>query len=178
MRIILVFTLLLWAQAGKGQQRFFVDKASVTFFSDGVIEDIAAENNKVTSIFDAGQGEIAYLMNIKDFQFEKKLMQVHFNEKYMESEKYPKASFQGKLVGFNNTISGVQNVKAVGKLTIHGVTRDVELPGTAEIKNNQLSLKSKFTVKLLDYNIKVPQIVWQNIAQQVEVTVDFNYRPL
>ena len=178
MRIILLFTLLVWAQAGQGQQRFFVDKASVSFFSDGVIEDIAAENNKVTSIFDAGQGEIAYLMNIKDFQFEKKLMQVHFNEKYMESEKYPKASFQGKIVGFDSSVSGVQNVKAVGKLTIHGVTRDVQLPGTAELKNSQLSLKSKFTVKLLDYNIKVPQIVWQNIAQQVEVTVDFNYRPL
>jgi hypothetical protein len=178
MRIMILFTVLLWSQAGNGQQRFFVDKASVSFFSDGVIEDIAAENNKVTSIFDAGQGEIAYLMNIKDFQFEKKLMQVHFNEKYMESEKYPKASFQGKIVGFNNAVAGIQNVKAVGKLTIHGVTRDVEFPGTAEMKNNQLSLKSKFTVKLLDYNIKVPQIVWQNIAQQVEVTVDFNYRPL
>jgi hypothetical protein len=178
MRIILLFTLLLLSQAGKGQQRFFVDKASVSFFSDGVIEDIAAENNKVTSIFDAGEGEIAYLMNIKDFQFEKKLMQVHFNEKYMESEKYPKASFQGKIIGLNTTATGVQKVKAVGKLTIHGVTRDVQFPGTAEIKNGQLSLKSKFTVKLLDYNIKVPQIVWQNIAQQVEVTVDFNYRPL
>lgn len=178
MRIILLFTLLLLSQAGKGQQRFFVDKASVSFFSDGVIEDIAAENNKVTSILDASEGEIAYLMNVKDFQFEKKLMQVHFNEKYMESEKYPKASFQGRIIGLNATATGVQKVKAVGKLTIHGVTRDVEFPGTAEIKNNQLSLKSKFTVKLRDYNIKVPQIVWQNIAQQVEVTVDFNYRQL
>ncbi|HEY9008826.1 YceI family protein [Ohtaekwangia sp.] len=175
---ILSLALIVLSHAGRSQQRYFIEKGNVSFFSDGVIEDIAAANNKVTSIFDAKKGDVAYLMNIKDFQFEKRLMQVHFNEKYMESEKFPKSSFQGKIEGFNPEASGVQQVKAIGKLTIHGVTRDVTFPGTAEVKDNILVLKSKFTVKLLDYNIKVPQIVWQNIAQQVEVTVDFNYRPL
>ncbi|HEY9049527.1 MAG TPA: YceI family protein [Ohtaekwangia sp.] len=174
-----VFILLaLLSQTGVAQQRFFIEKGNVAFFSDGVIEDIAADNNKVTSIFDASKGDVAYLLNIKDFTFEKRLMQVHFNEKYMETEKFPKSSFQGKILGFDPAQQGVQQVKAIGKLTIHGVTRDVTFPGTAELKDNILALKSKFTVKLLDYNIKVPQIVWQNIAQQVEVTVDFYYRPL
>ena len=160
------------------QQRFFAEKAIVSFFSDGVVEDISAANEKVTSIFDAVSGEVAYLMNIKDFQFPNKLMQVHFNEKYLESEKFPKSSFQGRISGFSLSAKGKQEVKATGKLTIHGVTQSIEAPGTVEVNGNRLTVKSKFIVKLLDYNIKVPQIVWQNIAQQVEVTVDFVYRPL
>jgi hypothetical protein len=160
------------------QQRFFAEKAFVSFFSDAVVEDISATNEKVTSIFDVLNGDVAYLMSIKDFQFPNKLMQVHFNEKYMESEKYPKSSFQGKITGFSMNATGQQNVKATGKLTIHGVTKTIEAPGTVEVNGNRLTVKSKFMVKLIDYNIKVPQIVWQNIAQQVEVTMDFVYRPL
>lgn len=160
------------------QQRFFAEKAVVSFFSDGVVEDISATNEKVTSIFDVVNGEVAYLMSVKDFQFPNKLMQVHFNEKYMESEKFPKSSFQGKISGLNMSASGKQEVKATGKLTIHGVTQVIDVPGTVEVNGNRITVKSKFTVKLLDYNIKVPQIVWQNIAQQVEVTVDLVYRPL
>lgn len=167
-----------FSMTGYGQQRYFAEKSVVTFFSDGVIEDIAAENSKVTSIFDSVKGDIAFLMNIKDFQFDKKLMQIHFNEKYMESEKYPKSSFQGKISGFDPAAAGPQSVKASGKLSIHGVTKDVVLPGTVEMKGNQVIVKSRFVVKLEDYNVKVPQIVWQNIAQQVEVSVDFIYRPL
>lgn len=175
---LLVSTFTVLNGSAFAQQRFFAEKASVSFFSDGAIEDISAVNNKVTSIFDALKGDIAYLLNVKDFQFEKKLMQVHFNEKYMESEKYPKSSFQGKIVGFDMQHTGPQPVKAVGKLTIHGVTKDVEIPGTIELVNNQLVMKSKFKVKLVDYGIKVPQIVYQNIAQSIEVAIDLNYRPL
>ena len=160
------------------QQRYFAEKSSISFFSDGVVEDIAAKNEKVTSIFDTN-GDIAYLMSIKDFQFPNKRMQTHFNEKYLESEKFPKSSFQGKINGFNFSAGGTQHVTATGKLTIHGITKNVEIPGTAEVTNgNRIVFKSKFVVKLSDYNIKIPQIVWQNIAQQVEVTADFNYRPL
>lgn len=176
--LLILFVWLATITAAKAQQRFFAEKSSVTFFSDGVIEDISATNTKVTSIYDITKGDIAYLISVKDFQFVNKLMQVHFNEKYMESEKYPKSSFQGRVTGFDASKEGPQEVKAIGKITIHGVTRDVEIPGTAEMKGNQVFVKAKFPVKLLDYNIKVPQIVWQNIAQTVEVTVDFSYRPL
>ncbi|MBA4058319.1 MAG: YceI family protein [Marivirga sp.] len=160
------------------QQRYFAEKSVIAFFSDGVIEDISASNEKVTSIFDIVDGEIAYLLNVKDFQFPNKLMQVHFNEKYMDTEKFPKSSFQGTITGFNFAAGGKQQVKATGKLTIHGITKTVDLPGTIEVSGNKLALQSKFVVKLTDYDIKVPQIVWQNIAQQVEVTVNFLYRPL
>lgn len=173
---LLILVLVSWK--ANAQQRYFAEKSVITFFSDGVVEDISATNQKVTSIFDVVDGEIAYLMSIKDFQFPNKTMQVHFNEKYLESEKYPKSSFQGKITGFNFAAGGKQQVKATGKLTIHGVTKNVDIPGTIEVNGNRLSVQSKFLIKLIDYDIKVPQIVWQNIAQQVDVTIDFVYRPL
>ncbi|HTE29449.1 MAG TPA: YceI family protein [Chryseolinea sp.] len=174
-----IFLFVLGATGSlNAQQRFFAEKSTVVFFSDGVIEDISAKSEKVTSIFDAVDGEIAYLMSIKDFQFVNKLMQVHFNEKYMETDKFPKSSFQGKISGFNFVAGGKQQVTATGKLTIHGVSKNIEVPGTIEVDGSKLVVKSKFIIKLLDYNIKVPQIVWQNIAQQVEVSLDFVYRPL
>jgi len=174
---ILWLVLLIFPFNGFSQKRYFAEKSYISFFSEGVIEQIRADNTKVTSILDLASGEIAYLLNPKDFQFEKKLMQVHFNEKYMESEKYPRSSFKGKLVGYDASKTQVQQVKAVGKLNIHGVTRDVDIPGTLQVEGNTVTLRSKFMVKLEDYNIKVPQIVWQNIAQEVEVTVQFTYRP-
>jgi hypothetical protein len=176
--LIPIFLLIILSPLAGFSQRYFAEKSKVTFFSDGVVEDITAGNTKVTSIFDVLKGDIAFLLSIKDFEFEKKLMQVHFNEKYMESEKYPKSSFQGKIVGFDITQKGVQQVKAVGKLSIHGITKDIEVPGTVEVRDGQLLVKSKFMVKLVDYNIKVPQIIWKNIAQQVEVNIDFTYRSL
>ena len=175
---ILLVAIVFFPLWGHAQKRYFSEKSSITFFSEGVIEDIKATNTKVTSIFDLANGDVAYLLSPKDFQFEKKLMQVHFNEKYMESEKFPKSTFQGKILGYDASSSQLQKVKAQGKLTIHGVTRDIDAPGTLQIEGNTVNVKSSFMVKLVDYNIKVPQIVWQNIAQEVEVTVQFLYRPV
>jgi hypothetical protein len=177
-RILSFVLILLLHFNGFSQKRFFSEKSNITFFSEGVIEEIKASNTKVTSILDLQSGEVAYLLSPKDFQFEKKLMQVHFNEKYMESEKFPRSTFKGKIVGLDASITALQQVKAVGQLSIHGVTRDVNIPGTLHIEGNTVTLRAKFMVKLLDYNIKVPQIVWQNIAQEVEVNVHFLYRPV
>jgi hypothetical protein len=174
----LLVAIVFLPLSGHSQKRYFSEKSSITFFSEGVIEDIKATNTKVTSIFDLANGEVAYLLSPKDFQFEKKLMQVHFNEKYMESEKFPKSTFQGKILGYDATNSQLQQVKAQGKLTIHGVTRDIDVPGTLHVQGNTVNVNSKFIIKLADYNIKVPQIVWQNIAQEVEVTLQFLYRPV
>lgn len=175
---LILVALACYTSTAYAQQRYFAEKPSITFFSDGLVEDITAENLKVTSIFDAVNGEIAYLMNIKDFQFVNKLMQTHFNEKYMETEKFPKSSFQGKVTGLNLSAGGKQQVKATGKLTIHGVTRDVDIPGTIEVNGTKLIMKTKFMVRLEDYKIVVPQVVWDKIAQQVEVTVEIVYRQL
>ncbi|MCI0750523.1 MAG: YceI family protein [Flammeovirgaceae bacterium] len=158
-------------------QKFVTEKAYVSFFSDALVEDIEAINRKANSIFDINKSEIAFLINNKDFEFRKSLMQTHFNEKYLESEQFPKSVFKGKVLGFDATKTGLQQVKATGKLSIHGVTKDVEIPGTIEISGTRITLKTEFMVVLKDYNVTIPQILWNNIAEQVKVTVDFVYRP-
>ncbi|MBS1506661.1 MAG: YceI family protein [Bacteroidetes bacterium] len=169
---ILLVTFL--AQA----QKFSSDKSYIKFFSNAAIEDITAENTKGSSIFNEATGEIVFSIPIKEFEFDKSLMKDHFNEKYMETEQFPKSTFQGKITGYQSSTTGEQKVSASGKLTIHGVTQEVNIPGTIENANGQLSLKAKFMVKLVDYKIQIPQVLWQKIAEQVEVTVQFTYKPL
>jgi len=156
-------------------QKYVLEKSSVVFYSEAAIENITAKNEKANSVLNTQTSEVAF--SIREFQFHKKLMQEHFNEKYLESEKFPKSTFSGKITGFDSSAKGVQQVKANGKLLIHGVTNSIEVPGTAEVKADRIILKAKFMVKLADYNIKIPQLMWQNIAEQVEVTVDFTYKP-
>jgi hypothetical protein len=178
MKIALIFVISLLTSIAGTAQKYSSEKGLITFFSDAAIEDIKAENNMVGSLFNSASGELVYIVKIKDFKFEKLLMREHFNEKYMEIEKFPKSTFQGKVVGFTANASGEQKVKAVGKLTIHGVTKDVDIPGTLEVAGGKIVLKSKFMVKLADYNIKIPTLVWQNIAEEVEVKVEFTYKSL
>jgi polyisoprenoid-binding protein YceI len=155
---------------------YVLETSRVTFFSDAPIEDINAENTKASSIFNSGNGDVAYSIPIREFQFAKSLMKEHFNERYMDSEKFPKSTFQGKITGADMNSGETQNVKATGKLTIHGVTQMIDVPGTVEKKGDKLIMKSTFTVKLEDYKITIPQLMWQNIAEQVVVTLDFSYR--
>lgn len=158
-------------------QQYIVEKSYVKFYSHATIEDITAENKKCSAIFDAATGEIVFSVPISEFQFAKSLMQEHFNEKYMDTEKYPKSTFKGKVSGFDGSAAGVQNATAAGKLFIHGVEREVTIPGTIEKSGDKLQFKSKFIVKLEDYNVDRPQLLWKNIAEQVEVTVDFVFKP-
>ena len=158
-------------------QKYTSEKSKVIFFSDAAIEDIRAENTKSTSEFNVGSGEIKFTIKIIQFEFEKDLMKEHFNEKYMETERYREATFKGNVLDFKLDKAGEQPVKVKGKLTIHGQTQDVEIPGTMEVKDGKILAQSKFIVKLKDYKIKIPQLLWQNIAEDVEVSVDFTYKP-
>jgi hypothetical protein len=158
-------------------QKYSTEKTFVSFFSDAAIEDITAENTKAVGAFNASTGDIAFSVPIKDYEFQKSLMKEHFNEKYMETEKFPKSTFQGKVTGFDANATAVQQVTSKGKLTIHGQTKEVDIPGTIEKQGEKLLMKSKFIVKLEDYNITIPQLLWQNIAEQVEVTVEFTFKP-
>lgn len=158
-------------------QKFASERGVISFYSHAAIEDITAKNEKATALFDAATGAVAFVVPIRDFQFAKSLMQEHFNEKYMESEKYPKSTFQGKIVGYNAESQGMQQVNARGKLTIHGVTRDVDIPGQMTTGAGGVAMACKFMVELKDYNIDIPRLMWQNIAERVEVTLDFNLKP-
>lgn len=171
----IVFVLIghsLFVQA----QKYSLESSAVSFFSDGAIEDIAASNSKSVSIFNTATGDVVFSIPIKDFEFEKSLMKEHFNEKYMETEKFPKGTFQGKITEFQSTAAGEQPAKASGKLTLHGVTHEIEATGTIEFVKGKVIIKSKFKVKLVDYNITIPQLLWQNIAEEIEVRTEFTYK--
>lgn len=159
-------------------QKYAAEKSFVSFYSKATIEDITAENTKSQSIFNAATGEIVFAIPIQEFQFAKSLMKEHFNEKYMDTEKYPKSTFQGKITGFDIHATGSQQAKASGKLTIHGVTQEIDVPGTVEFVDGKVMVKSSFIVKLETYNITRPQLMWQNIAEQVEVKIEFTYKPI
>ena len=176
MKKVLLVSILITHTLFSQAQKYVAESSAVSFFSHGAIEDIAANNSKSVSIFNVATGDIVFAIPSKDFEFEKSLMKEHFNEKYMETEKFPKSIFQGKITGFQSTLSGAQQAKAVGKLTIHGVTKEIDMPGTVEVVNSKVVMKSKFTVKLADYNIAIPQLLWQNIAEEVEVKIEFTYK--
>jgi hypothetical protein len=177
MKIYFVIFLSLIFLTPARAQKYAIEKSLITFFSDAPIEDIQANNEKTTSLFNGSSGDIAFSVPIVEFQFQKSLMKEHFNEKYMDTERYPKSTFAGKINGYDASASGEQHVKASGKLTIHGVTHDVELPGTIEKQGDKLVMKSSFTVKLEDYKIQIPQLLWKNIAEEIAVTVTFTYKP-
>lgn len=173
--LVIVVLLITHSLAGQAQ-KFSAESSVVSFFSDGAIEDIAASNSKSMSIFNSSTGDIVFSIPIKDFEFEKSLMKEHFNEKYMETEKFPKSTFQGKITGYQITVAGEQQAKATGKLTMHGVTNETEIKGTMEFVNGKVIMKSTFIVKLVDYKIAIPQLLWQNIAEEIEVKSEFTYK--
>ena len=157
------------------QEHSFID-GEVSFFAEASVEDIAAKSFQITSTFNSSTGEIAFEIPIESFVFNKSLMKQHFNEKYMESEKYPNASFKGVVKGFNSKSESSQNVTASGKLTIHGVTRDSKFEGTITKSQDRLSLESTFVAIFQDFDIKIPKLFWRSVAEEVEVKVKVNYR--
>jgi polyisoprenoid-binding protein YceI len=175
--VIFLIAILATYTLASTAQKYKVDKSSLVFYSHATVEDITAKNTESSSILDIETGEIAFSIPIKEFKFSKSLMKDHFNEKYMETEKFPKSTFQGTITGYQALTTGIQPVKAIGKLTIHGVVKDLEVPGTLEISADKINLKSKFIVKLEDYDVPRPQLLWKNIAEQVEVTLDFTFIP-
>ena len=172
--IVLSISILLALGTKASAQKYSSEKSTVGFYSHATLEDIKANNTQSKAILDIANHSIAFTIPIRDFKFEKSLMQEHFNEKYMESDKFPRSTFQGKMTGFDINKKGLQQVSATGKITIHGITKDVEIPGTVEVINTStIQLNSSFTIKLNDYQIKIPQLLWQKIAEQVEVKIDF-----
>jgi polyisoprenoid-binding protein YceI len=174
-RLLLILSCIaLFAQAAVAQ-KYMTRTGKITFFSATPLENIEAFNNEVAAVADAKSGEVIFQTPIKSFKFEKALMQEHFNENYMESDKYPKAEFRGHIsnVGaVNFGKDGTYNVTTTGKLTIHGVTRDVTVPGTIAIKGNEATISARFKVCATDYNIRIPALVQGKIAKEIAITVN------
>jgi len=157
-------------------QKFMTKNGSIRFYSETPIETIQADNKQVNSALDIQTGDFVFKVLMKSFVFEKALMQEHFNENYVESDKFPNATFQGKisnLSAIDFTREGTYEVNVDGDLTIHGVTKKISEKGTLTIKaGDKISGQSKFMVKPADYDIKIPAAVVKNIAETLEVTVD------
>lgn len=150
----------------------------VSFFSKAPLEDISAQNNSAVSFINTKTKQVVVKININKFDFPNKLMQEHFNENYLESDKYPAATFQGKV---NEDIAwdkaGTYDLSATGMLNIHGKTLPKTIKGKLQVLENRLQLDSRFEVPLADHNIKIPKLLFSNLAEKIEVTCQFVYQP-
>jgi YceI-like domain len=179
-RHIQITLLFLLASTFSHAQRYVSRDGHVSFFSEAPLENIEAHNHQVTSILDLEKNEVVASILMKFFKFDKSLMEEHFNENYLESEKFPKATFQGAFKSerpVDVTKNSSYPVEADGKLTLHGVTRPIKITGTMEVKDNTISIKAKFKITIEEYNIEIPTLVIKNIAEVVDVTIDFKYVP-
>ena len=159
-------------------QKFMTKTGNITFFSHTPIEDIMAFNNQVATVLDISTGELAFQVNIKSFKFEKALMEEHFNENYMESDKYPRSTFKGKIVNFNSidfNKPGKYDVTVEGDLNMHDVTNRVTVRGVIEVVSGGINAASKFNLIPEDYKINIPGLVRDNIAKTLEITVTAKY---
>jgi len=168
--IMLVFAQTIHAQ------KYMTQNGVISFFSSTPVEDIEAVNNQVSAVLNADNGQIASVLLMKAFNFEKALMQEHFNEKYVESEKYPKSTFKGNVVNFEelDLSEGKANKIVIsGSLSIHGVSNDVKVNGVLTNIDGVMDLKFKFNVAVADYNIEIPGPVKEKIAKSIAIDAHF-----
>jgi hypothetical protein len=158
-------------------QSWITRNGKISFYSKTPMEDIKAVNSQVFAAIDVPKKTIAFTLLLKNFLFEKQLMQDHFNENYVESDKYPKATFSGTVTGNIGTAPGVYKVQIDGKLTLHGVTQPVSMPAELELKDGKLLGKSTFNIKPSDYKIQIPSLVKEKIAAEIPVQVSAEFLP-
>jgi hypothetical protein len=163
-------------------QKYITKNGNIRFYSETPMETIQAVNDQVNAALDIQTGDIVFKILIKSFQFEKALMQEHFNENYLESDKFPNSIFQGKitnLTGIDFSKEGTYEAIIEGDMTMHGVTKKISEKGTFTVKpGDKIHGTSKFIVKVADYKIKIPGTVINNIAETIEVTVDIELAKL
>lgn len=177
-KIILITAILTYSIINFSQNVYFTRTATIDFFSSTPVEDIKAKNKHVISILKAESMDINFGLMIKLFTFENSLMQEHFNENYMESEKFPKAIFKGKLTDKNNVDfnkDGVYTTNIKGTMTIHGVSKKINAKAIFTIKDGKISAKSTLKIKPDDYGIEIPTIVTSKIAEELLVSIFADY---
>lgn len=176
-RLFLTVTIILAATSAMFAQKYMTRTGKITFNASAKNspEKIEAINNEVANLVDTKTGDIVFQVLIKSFKFERALMQEHFNENYMESDKYPKAEFKGAISNLsevNFSKDGIYPAKVTGKLTIHGVTNDISVPGTIGVKGSSVSTKANFTIKLADYKIDIPSVVADKIGKEATISLE------
>ncbi len=172
--IKLAFILLMISNSAFAQ-KYITKNGHISFFSDAPSEKIEAKNNQVSTALDITTGDLVFKVLIKSFEFKNALMQEHFNENYLESNKFPNATYKGKITNpkeIDFTKNGKYKANVEGEMTIHGVTKKENHAGVFEVKDGKIIASSKFFIALKDYNIEKPKMVLNNIADKIEITVE------
>jgi hypothetical protein len=174
MKHLIISTLLICSASFSFAQKFVSKTGEATFFSHAPLEDIEAKNQKCGTQFIASANEIRVVIPIKGFIFEKSLMQAHFNENYMESDKFPVALFNGSIAdtsAFNLKVPGEYSVLAKGTLMIHGVKAEREIPCKLTVieGGKSINVTTEFPILLKDHDIKIPSAVGKNLAEEISV---------
>ncbi|MFD2586716.1 YceI family protein [Croceitalea marina] len=174
--LILLFTMASTLSIDNGE-KIIARQGKVSFFSHTSVEDIKAENNQVFSIVDLEKGKVAVSMLMNAFIFEKALMREHFNESYIESDIYPKATFEGEIIGFDSAIKGEQTRIIKGIFTMHGVPKELEIKTRIENNVSGYVISGEFNTDVKDYDINIPPLLAGNIAKSITINFRFEYRP-
>jgi len=175
MKKIVLAVIMLCGVSAAYAQKYMTRTGKITFYSATPLENIEAINNEVACVMNGENGEFIFQVPVKSFKFERSLMEEHFNENYMESTKYPKADYKGKITDLskvNFSKDGVYNVNTKGKMKMHGVSKDVELPGSITVKGDKITVYCLFKIVPQDYGIEIPGVVRDKIAKEIEVTVN------
>ena len=175
--LLLFSSVMTFANA----QKYMTKNGYIGFYSHTAMEDIKGDNNQVAGVLDTSTGDMVFQVLIKSFHFDRALMEEHFNENYMESDKIPKAIFKGKITNLSSvdfTKNGTYAVTVDGDLTIHDVTNKVSTKGTIEVVTGGINANAKFKVVPEDYKITIPGVVRDKIDKDLEVTVAMKYTPL
>jgi hypothetical protein len=172
--LLFLVVMSLFNHELQAQKKYSTQKARMEFTSEAELELIKAASDHVKGILDPTTNNFAFSIDVKSFQgFNSSLQREHFNEKYMESEKYPRALFSGKIIErIDFTKNGSYDVRAKGELDIHGVKQTRIIKGKIIISDGTLQVNAQFTVPLSDHNISIPTIVSQKIATQIQVQFD------
>lgn len=174
MKILLTVLLFILFSTSVDAQKFSCRNGTIKFVSKAQLELIQASSGKLQGVLDPATNQFAFLIDIKSFQgFNSSLQRQHFNDNYMESEKFPMAKFSGKIIEqVNFTQDNSVEVRAKGELEIHGQKQVRIIKSKITVKGNEITIQALFIVPLPDHNITIPKIVNQKIATEIEVDVN------
>ncbi|MBI5856422.1 MAG: YceI family protein [Sphingobacteriales bacterium] len=183
MKNLVGLTLLIFLTSAGYGQKFFTKNGKINFdaTSSSSPERIEGVNRSATCVMDAKSGAIQFAVLMKGFEFERALMEEHFNENYVESNKYPKSEFKGKVKDADEidlSKDGTYKVKVKGDITIHGETKEVETEGKLVVQNGKINADAEFSVKLSDFKISIPGLVADKVSKTAKIAVSCSLEPL
>ena len=175
--LITFFCCFIFVTVSNSQERYLTKNGAITFYSKMPLEDITADNNQVLSIIDASSGKMAISILMKSFMFKKALMQEHFNENYVESDKFPKATFKGNILNFDAIKQAAIKTQVKGVLTIHGISKEMTIGANFKKTKETIQVNGDFFIEMDDFDIEIPAVVAKKIATKIKVSFNFNHKP-